>query len=466
MTVRSTTEVEESLATSISSVNPGLSTKTGSMRRGIIKPVAPEIQKAEADADHLIQLVSLNFSAASSDAEMDLCARAVSLERKPGKAASGFVTFGTAVRPDALTTLTVPAGTLVGTAQGGLVYQTTEERNLLGSNADAYFNSLRRQFEVVVPVEALAVGEDHNVAPGRITQILGTIDDFSTVTNIDYVDGGLSAESNAELFERIQERMLGIDRGVNGGLVEEARRFDESVKDAVPVYSTDFDLFRRRTTRPAIDLYVSGSYKRLVTDTYTAVGGETSFVLTNQPVITVTSVTVNGLAVSFSVLKDTSRETGGSPIGFDKVVLTAALGVGDQLQVDYEANGLLLDMYQTFGSRGSSRFRTQILPREMRTVQIEVAVTATGLGSFEEITLSNEVTAKVIEYVSPGTRVTEPLTPEKLREKLLSEVAGLSRVNITIFRRVDGGPSFGVITTAKNEIPSTTTDLVKVSIRR
>jgi hypothetical protein len=466
MAPRSLAEVETSLTESISSANPGIKTLTGPIRRAVIKPVSTEVSSAENAADHLSQLSSLNFSAATTDQELENLAAALGIERKPGKGSTGFVVFATAVRPSALTTLTVTAATLVGTAQGGLVYQTTEERSLPGSNADAFFVASRRRFELRVPIEALAVGADHDVAPGRISVILVNLDDFTVVENLEDITGGVSAETNAELASRIRERLLGIDRGVNGGLIEEALRFDDTVKAATPIYSTDTELFRRRTTRPAIDLCISGSYDRIVTDVFTALGGETEFTMGSQPVVEVTDVTVNGAGVTFSLAKDSSLETGGSTLGRDKVVLSSPLGAGDQLEVTYTANGLLLDMQQEFGSDGaSSRFGTIITLRGYRQVVMEVNITASGLGSFSEVDLAEAITAGVFDYVDSGEHK-DALSPDELAKTLLQTVAGISRLRINTFRRTDGGPSFGVVTLAKNEISTSTDSLVLVTVRR
>ncbi len=78
---RSATEVEQSLAASISDISPGLATKVGPIRQGIIRPVSAEISTAEVESDHLAQLVSLNFSEASTDQELENLAAALGLER-------------------------------------------------------------------------------------------------------------------------------------------------------------------------------------------------------------------------------------------------------------------------------------------------------------------------------------------------------------------------------------------------
>jgi hypothetical protein len=467
MAARSTTEVQESIATAIQTVDPSANTRRGPLKRAWIDPIATEVQKNEADADHLAQLVSLNASEATTDDELDSRANAFGLERGDGKASVGFATFFTSIRPGSTQTLTVPLGTLVGTDLGGLVYQTTTEVNLIGASADIYFNDAERRFEITAPIEALAVGADHDVPSTRINRILSALDDFQGVVNTADVEGGTSRQTNAELDETTRTRLLGIDRGVNGGLISEVLLFDPTtVTAAVPVYSTDIALFRRRTTRPAIDLYVLGSYNRIVSDSFVTGGGETSFGLSSPPVLSITDVLVNGLSVTFTVVKDTTRETGGSTLANDRIALSAPAGIGDLVQVDYVANGLLLDLQATYDAEGpDSRFGTQIVLRTAPKVPIKVAISATVLGSFEVLTVTEEIQAVVLDYVARDTFVAT-LTPEELDRQIRTEVAGLSRLQITVFARVDGGASFGIIDLEKNEIPSTDSSLIALSVRR
>ncbi len=469
---RSRLEIERSLAANIAATDPGLATRTGPLRRGYIKPFAAELETVEARAQHVARLSSIILAEAETDEELESLGGSLGLERNEGSASRGFVVFATGVRPGISDVKRVLPGVIIGTSDGGLAYQTKESRSLPGSNADAFFVASRRRFEIRVPVEALAVGEDHDVPPGRINTILSSLDDFSDVANLEEVTGGTSRETNSQFASRIATRLLGIDRGVGGGLLDEAMRFSDQVKSVVAVLSTDHDLFRRRTSRPAIDLYVNGAYVRQVTDTYTAVGGETSFTLPSQPVLDLTAVSVNGVAVDFSLIQDTTRETGGSPIGRDRVALTTALGPGDQLEVSYDANGLLLDMLEAFnqvedeeGVDGvASRFGTTILPRTPRDVEIEVDISATGLSSFDPAALTTNIQEQTAAYIASGDRV-PVLSPKLLRDQLFDTVPGLSRLTINTFRRTDGGPTFGIITIAKNERSTTTDDLVRVRVR-
>ncbi len=463
---RSLTEVQDSLTGNITSVDPSAQVRRGPIKWAFIDPVAVEVQRNETDAQHLAQLVSINQSEATTDDELESRANALGLERGQGTASSGFATFFTSVRPQTTQTLTVPIGTVIGTAQGGLVYQTTAEGNIVGSAADVFFNVALRRFEITVPIAALAVGSDHDVAPQRITVILSPLDDFQGVINNDFIEGGASAETNASLDERIRNRLLGLDRGVNGGLVSDALSFDPAATAAVPVYSTDLTLFRRRTTRPVIDLYVIGSYNRIVSDSFLAVGGETSFVLSSPPVLSITDVLINGVSSTFTLMKDATRETGGSTLAQDRVVLAAAASPGDLVQVDYVANGLLLDLQATVNAEGtSSRFGTQIVMRTPFPALIKVTVRAAILGSFDVLDVAEQIQAQVEAYVIRSTFIAT-LTPEELDRLIKTNVSGISRLQITLFAREDGGAAFGIIDLAKNEIPTSNDSLIDVQVRR
>lgn len=463
---RSVTEVQESLTDNITSVDPSAQVRRGPIKWAFIDPVASEVQRNEIDAEHLAQLVSINQSESTTDDELEARANALGLERAQGKTSSGFATFFTSIRPQTTQTLTVPIGTVIGTSQGGLIYQTVAEGNIVGSAADVFFNVAQRRFEITVPAEALAVGSDHDVPPQRIVVILSPLDDFQGVVNNGFVEGGTSAETNAELDARIRSRLLGLDRGVNGGLVSDALRFDQTVKAAVPVYSTDVTLFRRRTARPAIDLYVIGSYDRIVSESFVATGGETALTLSSPPVLSITDVLVNGISSTFTLLKDGTRETGGSTLARDQVVLAAALAPGDLVQVDYVANGLLLDLQATVDAEGTdSRFGTQIVMRTPFAAPIRVEVRAAILGSFDVLDVAAEIDSVVRSYVISESFV-YTLTPEELDRRIKTEVSGISRVQITVFSRQDAGAAFGIIDLAKNELPTSDDSLIVVAVRR
>lgn len=465
MAVRDITEVQESLATNITTIDPSADVQKGPIRKTVVVPVAVEVQRNEADLDHLSQLVSLNFDAATSDDELAGMAGAFGIERDPGLPSTGFVTFFTATRPSVGVKFEVPVGTVVTTSDGQLAYAVTEAGAIDGDNADLFFNPATRRFEVTLPVEALAVGDDHDVPPTRVNTIQSQLESISGCTNGDAIEGGVSAETNAQLAARVRQQLLGGQRGLSGGVLAAARNASQKVKDAVAVYSTDISLFRRRTTRPGIDVYVIGEALKPATETFTALGSETSYVPTKQPVKAITLVTVNGTEATFTLERDSTRETGGSTIATDRIVFATPLTTGQVVTVEYTYNAILQDLQALYDSQ-EYLFGTKIVARTPFQVPIRVAINATALGSADPIRLAESLRSQVLSYVNPSA-FTAVITPQVLRSRIFENVSGMSRLQISTFTRDDGiGSSFGVIALEKNELPFSDDTLVTISVKR
>jgi len=120
---------------------------------------------------------------------LDAIAVVQGVTRKPATAAIGTVRFSRTETSG--TAYAIAAGTRVATADGSLIYQTTEDGTLL---AGSLF--------VDIPVVCTAPGSAGNVTTGVITVMLDTVAGIETVTNITAMTDGTDAESDAMLRYR------------------------------------------------------------------------------------------------------------------------------------------------------------------------------------------------------------------------------------------------------------------------
>lgn len=463
---RTQDEIEQSLIESVHSNDPSTDTRKGPVYNFLLRPVPPELQKTEADAERIAILTTQQLDQVATEAEIQALATSFSIRLGGGKASKtkGQQFFAYA-KPEQ--DIVINRGTLVGTDDQQYTYFVSEPVTIPANTADNYYNPQTRRYEITTSAEATSVGPDFDLPRTRVKKLLTPIDGIDGTINILDYDGGEEAEDLAGSVDRIRSKLAGLDPETGGGIISDIRNYDpETITDVSLVFPKDRGLFKRLTNRPAIDAYVKGEILETISETLVASGGETQLVLSKQPVRSVTSILVNGTGVSFSFIEDTSFDVGFSPRAASYVLLDSPLLAADVAVVTYQYNILIAEIQEDLFSL-ERPFDTDVLAREPRAFGVAISIDATVVASFDTARVYTNIEAKLFAEVEQDFFI-DVLQPDVIAQKIKDEVAGLAaKPRFTIFRRTSGGLlEVDTIAIEKNEDPYIDQDQLSINVRR
>ncbi len=444
---RSVDQIVEAMQDDINDVDPAIDTQAGPIRDLFIDPCATRVQENEESAEHVGLLYSAAFATLGTDAEIEAFTSNYGIGKDLGAAASATQYFCRYARPVAGQTLPIPQGTIVSTTDG-YAFRTTASVSIIGDNADSYYNPTSSCYEISVKVTAVAVGADFNVSAYTIVSMTDRIDGIDKTENRTAATGGTLSEDNVDVIFRAQSRMIGTSRGTYGGVLTTVMQYAPTrMKDASLVFPTDWPIFKRRTHRPALDVYVIGSTEESTTYSYTSsLGGEAEITPDKQPVMGITGVAVNGIATIFTFVEDTNPATQGSTRALSHALLATPLSASDIVVVTYTYNELLYglqnDLYaaeETDLSR-TSLFGTDVLIRGSIRVAITVSVYVRALSSYDPLSVQADVESIVASFVETETFL-GVLRPATLQYQIETEVVGVSTATIKKFTKTIGSLS-------------------------
>ncbi len=462
---RTDSEILASLKESLSAADPSIDTEKGPVFNFLLRPVPSELQKTEADAERVAILATLQLDQVTTDEEVAALATSFSIRLGGGKASKTKSQLFFALRRP-LEDIVIDRGNLVGTDDQQFTYFVSEARTMPVNSIDNFFNPQTRRYEILVPCEATAVGPTFDLPPSRVTRIITPIDGIDGTINTDYYRGGEEAEDLSNSIDRVRAKLAGLDPETGGGIISDIRNFDsENVRDVSLVYPKDRSLFKRVTSRPAIDAYVLGSSVDTIEQTVIATGGETQIQIERRPVTEVSSVTVNGTNTAFTFIPDTSREFGGSPRSSDYILLEDPLVALDTVVISYEYNQLLFDLQNDLFSLDRP-FDTDVLARKPRDIGLEIALDAVIAASFDTARAFNAIEASLFSQVESDFFV-DAILPEVVRQNVIDEVGGITQLRFTLFRRTSGGTlDVEPIDLDKNETAFIDQTLLSINVRR
>ncbi len=466
---RTDDEIRNSLVESLRTIDPSVDVDKGPIFNFLLRPVPTELQKTEADAERLTILTTLQLDQVATQEEVEAMATSFSIRLGGGRASRTtnqlFFTFSRPTQD-----IVLNRGILVGSEDQRFTYFVTEAVTLPAATADNFFNPQTRRYEIFASCEATATGEDFDLPPTRVRQIITTIDGIDGTTNTKAYAGGTSEPTLNNSVDRIRAKFAGLDPETGGGIKSDIRNFDpENVLDVSLVYPKDRAIFRRRTNRPAIDAYVLGDDVRTIDETFVGVGGETQLALQSRPVESVSAVVVNSVALvegtDYDFIRDVTPETRGSPRSTDFVLLTTPLIAADVAVVTQSYNALLQEMQDDlFGF--DRPFETDVLARGPVDIGLAISVDATVLASTDTARAFVAIENALFTAVEQG-RFIDVLEPEIVRQEIKDAVGGLSNLRLTRFRRTLGSTrEVETVTLKKNEVPFIDQNALDIKVRR
>jgi hypothetical protein len=256
---------------------------------------------------------------------------------------------------------------------------------------------------------------------------------------------------------------LGAPGGIQGLITD---TLPELVSDVATVQPFEKE-FTRLVTGPALDLYNIGSATEAYTQTYTATGGETQIVLEKVPALSIDTLTVNDIsgAVTGTLVIDETFESGLSLNATDVLVLDAPLALNDVVQIVYQFNTVLEQVQATVFSEGAEfLFNTDILVRSPFPVNPRIVGTVQALASFSTTEVEQDVQT-FLQTEFTFTEFTETIFPEVIRQRLISEIAGVQNVIFTEFHRATGSlAAIEPMVFNRNEVSVYFADLVSLEV--
>ncbi len=146
----------------------------------------------------------------ASGESLDAIAALVGYKRLPAMKATGSVVFSRST--PASSDILIPAGTRVATADGSVVFKTTQPATLTAGNTS-----------VSAPIEAIVAGASGNVAANTITKIIDPISGIESVNNPEPTSGGRDVESDAAFRLRIKTTIQSLGKGTLDAIVAKVR---------------------------------------------------------------------------------------------------------------------------------------------------------------------------------------------------------------------------------------------------
>lgn len=457
-------DIKLELKDSIQQTDRTLDVEQGPIADIFINPQSGQLANASQDAESLRQLFTLQFDTSATDDEIRKALANYGSAPGGGTKATHIQHFMRYTRPTV--DITIPAGTLVSNISGDLVYRVVNSGSIVAASASSYYNATRRTYEIGLLVEAVGIGEKYNLPENRVVLLTTPVLGIDSTENRSKSTGGKEKESKDSQATRLQNSLQGINLGAPGGLQDTIRdKLPELISDVAVIQPFEKE-FKRLTTGPALDIYCIGNNTQSYTQTYVALGGETQVVLDRVPVTNILSLTVNNVAsIPYSLIQDSSFETGYSLNATDYIIFDTPLALGDTVSIQYEYNATLENIYSVVFAQGDTYlFNTDILIRQPFYVPPVIGGEIQALASYSVTEVEQNVLTYFAKYFT-FTTFTEVVYPEVLRQKVITEVSGVQNFKLTEFRRSTGSlATLEPLVFARNEISTFDTDYYKVSV--
>lgn len=417
MNIKTSDDLIQQALNYITAWRPDADTAVGTLIKDIVIDVpATILGLVYQDLDQIYKASSINYVDEMTDAQIEDIAANYGLTRKQGSFATGVVTFYKNAEP----TSKIRIGNVDGTggikvstsnADNGITYgfTTVETKQLTPENASQYYNATNNRYEVPITVQANAVGSLYNVA-ARAIQQFSLINDIDGVINYNACQGGLDVETNAQLAERIktaaQARLLGTIPGY--------KTLVDSIEGIVGsnIIDTSMADFIRNTYGNEVDVIIVGQQVQAytATTTYSAVDGQT-FVLPNQPVVSVNSVTgqYGGQTTTFTpgtdyeFIEDTTSDYRNSAKAQDKIYWLANGRKPDtdaEYTIQYSVNQLVKNVQDTLDNIDNHLVGSDVLVREGEIIYIAMTLTVTTTSGVNPIASQQQIQNVIQQYVN------------------------------------------------------------------
>jgi uncharacterized phage protein gp47/JayE len=313
LTIRTTTDVQQTYINAILDANPNIDVKPGTLTRDIhINPPSDEFERLYTVIDFLHRsqsfLTLLSFDDPNQDGisdpvlsseeklklkeallisdenadlvqdliddAFDKLAGNVNIYRKPSQASIGQALFFTRSAP--IQDATINAGAVIETLSENdtaVQFRVLTDFTLRLSDIDSFYNPVTRRYEVLLDIESVGTGSIANVDADKIKIIVSGVDSLFAVTNPNPTEFGQDEESNNNLAERAILAFVSVDSGTEGGYLATTLGTPNVSRAKIisageDLMMRDIDPLRLIHTFGMVDIYVYGSKQTTVTENY------------------------------------------------------------------------------------------------------------------------------------------------------------------------------------------------------
>lgn len=400
---KSSDQVAASIANTIQSTDRSVDVVKGPYFDLVIRPPSTEISTVGNEVERVGTLYSrmADQSNSLSASEIDALGRSFGVTRPTGTRARALMLFVVNSKPSS--EIVIPSGTPVSTSDGLYIFTTTSTvRGIDSSSISAYFDAESGKYLIPVQAVAVAEGSGYNIAAYRVTRMLSTVSGVSGVHNPIASAGGTDPYTSNDYLSQIQSSFYGRDTGSISGLSIELRRRGVS-SQMLFVDPSERDAFFRPALGSSLDVYLSDP-EETAEDEITVSTGSPSIVLTNQPVLGVDSVYINGKLLngsSWTVSYDMSASYGRSSRATTKVNI-GSVSSSDVIRVRYRYSGSVARLQQSLDSQDI--MGADLLPRLLRPLPVSVSAEVScpiDLLSSVKSSLNYYVTRPFIDQIDP-----------------------------------------------------------------
>ena len=200
-----------------------------------MKVLAGEVLSLQSNAQWLNNQM---FAQTASGVQLDYLASARGITRKPATNSTGTLTFSREVGLNH--EVEIPEGTVCSTSEAEPIRVVTTQAASLPADA----------LSVTVPARSESAGATQNTGVGSVKVMITPPAAITAVTNEDAFIGGLEAESDDELRERIIESYRNISNGTNSAFYKEQALKHEEIYSASVV--------AKERGVGTVDIYIAG----------------------------------------------------------------------------------------------------------------------------------------------------------------------------------------------------------------
>lgn len=392
MAIRNLTQIINDAVSFIQLQIPALSLLTGTVARDVVvESPSQEFANVYTELQRLEGIQTLANPSLFTTDEMAAAAADVNLTPLPATPSIGLVTF----RANTLTSnVTILANTTVSTSPTTLnpntvSFQVTAGGTMFASNASAYLNPLTGLYEIQLPIQSVDTGPTTNVSAGTITVLTQTVQGINSIVNALPTSGGAAAETNEALAARILLKLAGNNVGTTAG-IQSLISTNNSVIDSLIIKPGD-PLLLRDQFGNSVNVVVQGEIIAEVSDTRTFHTGTLTYIMLQQPVISVVSITgvVGGSPYTFIPSTDYSTNIdytsvfSGSVDAISSITFTGTLpDNSSSIVITYSINSLIPSLQALLNSDSNKILGSDVLVVAAFKVLIQVAASIVVLPGY------------------------------------------------------------------------------------
>lgn len=339
-------EVKNNLINQILDKFPTADVETGSVIRDImVDPQSTQIEALSNEIDYVSNLNTFVKNAENiSEEDLDEIGATYNVSRNLGNLSNGTITFRATVRP----TQNIQIGNSDGSGGIRVKTLTTDDGNTyefittqtVYMTTDAHYNENSQCYEVSTPISASSIGSNYNVGVGTITVLPQGIAGITGCYNYLPTSNGTDKESQTSYALNIQNAILGNSKNIESG-IDSLLSSMENVSEVKTLHPNS----KEEPTQAGFAVsYVKGSVSETVTETFTYVSSVLEYKLKYTPVISISSVTIDGQPVDFNLAKDTTTQYKDTIYANDRVQIIESiedLTPGSEIVVSYSYNKLI-----------------------------------------------------------------------------------------------------------------------------